>query len=69
MAEAQNLNDLLTTLRGQKKPLFEKFGVQSLAIFGSYVKNAQRTESDVDLFVGLEPRFKTFYNFMDLNFF
>ncbi len=60
--------DLLAALREQKKLLSQKFGVQRLALFGSYIKNTQHSESDVDIFVELEPGFKTFDNFMELKF-
>ena len=68
MLVEQPLTDVLALLREQKQSLVEKFGVQSLAVFGSYVKNAQRGESDVDIFVELEPGRKTFDNYMDLKF-
>lgn len=60
--------DLVAALREQKELLAQKFGVQKLALFGSYIKNTQRDESDVDIFVELEPGFKTFDNFMELKF-
>lgn len=68
MLADQPLTDVLALLREQKQSLFEKFGVQSLAVFGSYVKNAQKGDSDVDLFVELEPGHKTFDNYMELKF-
>lgn len=60
--------DLLAALKKQKELLSQRFGVQQLALFGSYIKNAQHDESDVDIFVELEPGFKTFDNFMELKF-
>ncbi|MEK7728642.1 MAG: nucleotidyltransferase family protein [candidate division KSB1 bacterium] len=68
MLAEQPLTDVLTLLRKQKQSLFEKFGVQSLAVFGSYVKNAHTADSDIDIFVELEPGHKTFDNYMDLKF-
>jgi len=68
MLVAQPLADLLALLREQKQSLFEKFGVQSLAVFGSYVKNAHTADSDVDIFVELGPSHKTFDNYMELKF-
>lgn len=68
MVTAQQLTDVLALLREQKPSLFEKYGVQSLAVFGSYLKNAQKPESDIDFFVELESDRKTFDNYMDLKF-
>ncbi len=45
------------------------FGVRKLGLFGSYVREQQRAESDVDLLVEFEQRKKTFDNFMQLSFF
>jgi uncharacterized protein len=35
--------------------LREKYGVQSLALFGSYARGEQTPESDLDLLVDLDP--------------
>lgn len=45
------------------------FGVRKLGLFGSYVREQQSAESDVDLLVEFEQRKKTFDNFMHLSFF
>ncbi len=45
------------------------FGVRKLGLFGSYVREQQSAESDVDLLVEFEQRKKTFDNFMQLSFF
>lgn len=49
---------ILEILRNEKLFLRKEFGVLSIGLFGSYAKNTQRPESDVDLLVELrEPRF------------
>jgi len=40
----------------QKKELFEKYPIKSLAIFGSYARNEQGPESDLDLMVEFHSR-------------
>jgi len=45
------------------------YGVTSLGLFGSFVKNTATEKSDIDLLVEFEPRQKTFDNFMELSFF
>lgn len=44
-------------------------GVQRLGLFGSFVREDQGPESDVDLLVEFQSGKKTFDNFMDLSFF
>ena len=45
------------------------FGVDSLGLFGSFVKNTANENSDIDLQVSFAPKQITFDNFMDLAFF
>jgi uncharacterized protein len=45
------------------------FGVSRLGLFGSFVRDQQRPESDVDVLVEFAPGEKTFDRFMDLSFF
>ena len=63
------LNDLLEILNSKKKFLLKKFGVIDLAVFGSYAKNEQSENSDIDIYVEMKKEFKTFDNFMELRFF
>ena len=45
------------------------FGVRRLGLFGSFVREHQGSESDVDMLVEFEPGCKTFDAFMQLAFF
>jgi predicted nucleotidyltransferase len=47
----------------------KSYGVKSLGLFGSFVRNAPTDNSDIDLLVDFEPGKKNFDNFMDLSFF
>ena len=50
--------EILDLLRNEKSFLRSEFGVKSIGLFGSYAKDTQGPESDVDLLVELiEPRF------------
>lgn len=60
---------LIDFLRGNKEFLAEKYGVIDIALFGSWVKNRQKKNSDLDLLVELKQECKTFDNYMDLKFF
>ena len=45
----------------------KKYGVKRIGLLGSYVRNEQKSESDI--LVGFERGKKTFDNYMDLKFF
>ena len=46
-----NLEDIRETLRREMPYLRERFHVETLGVFGSYVRSEQTEESDVDLLV------------------
>jgi len=48
------------------KPNFELFGVNKIGLFGSYVRNEQHPQSDIDILVDFDPEKETFDNFMNL---
>lgn len=52
----------LAILRQQKKSLAERYGVESLEVFGSYVRGEQKPGSDLDLLITFqeEPSLLTF---------
>lgn len=68
MQIAANKTTLLENLKLHSKEI-KSYGVCSLGLFGSFVRNTPDENSDVDLLVDFEPGKKTFDNFMDLSFF
>ncbi|MFY9609642.1 MAG: nucleotidyltransferase family protein, partial [Blastocatellia bacterium] len=42
-------------------------GVRSLGLFGSFARNEQTPESDLDVLVEFDPLLKTFDNFMKVS--
>ena len=50
----------------ENKEMLEKYKVRSIELFGSYVRNEQREESDIDLLVEFEE--DTYHNFINLIF-
>ncbi|MFN8351685.1 MAG: nucleotidyltransferase family protein [Flavobacteriales bacterium] len=48
------LADILTVLRRERTRLFAKYGLKSMAVFGSATRNDFRPDSDVDIMVDLE---------------
>ncbi|SOD96742.1 hypothetical protein SAMN06269250_5472 [Spirosoma fluviale] len=47
----------------------KSFGVARIGLFGSFVRNEQRVDSDIDLLVDYEVGKASFRNLMDLAFF
>jgi hypothetical protein len=50
----KNLNEIRQTLREQSPYLAEKYGVRIMGVFGSYVRQEQRPDSDLDLLIELD---------------
>ena len=48
------LADILTVLRRERARLFAKYGLKSMAVFGSATRDDFRPDSDVDLLVDFE---------------
>jgi predicted nucleotidyltransferase len=47
--------EILKTLAKDKPQLRKQFGVRKLALFGSYARDDQRGDSDVDILVEVDP--------------
>lgn len=59
--------DVVRQLGEAKGRFSAAFGIQALALFGSYARGAQTSESDVDVLVDMKQA--TFDHYMDLKFF
>jgi len=59
-----NKNDILKKLTKNKTYIEQNFEVDKIGLFGSYVKNQQTDESDIDIYV--EFKHKTFDNIAGL---
>jgi hypothetical protein len=60
--------DLLNFLEQHKKELEEKFGIKKIALFGSYARNEQREDSDIDLVI-VEIDKKDYFNRVNAKYF
>jgi len=49
-----SLDEIQQSLREQKPYLAEKYGVRIVGVFGSYVRQEQRQDSDLDLLIELD---------------
>jgi predicted nucleotidyltransferase len=54
---------ILTAIRKHRSDL-SQFGVQSVGLFGSYVRNEQTEKSDIDLLIDFDPEKENFDNYM-----
>ncbi len=53
MKRARTREEILSVLRQEMPYLKDRFGVDRLAVYGSFAKNTQAEESDVDILVQL----------------
>ncbi len=51
-----SFSEIKTRLSASKQELFKKYPIKSLAIFGSYARNEQGANSDLDLMVEFKTR-------------
>jgi predicted nucleotidyltransferase len=58
--------DIFRTLKDHSVQL-RGLGVKRMGLFGSFVRNEQTPESDIDLLVQFEPEKKNFDNFIQLS--
>ncbi|MEZ4658027.1 MAG: nucleotidyltransferase family protein [Caldilineaceae bacterium] len=54
-ATAQTRQEVLSILKQNKSRLQQEFPVQRLALFGSWARNEQTPQSDVDILVEVAP--------------
>jgi uncharacterized protein len=54
---------IINFLKMHKSELHERFGVESIGLFGSYSRNQQKDESDIDLAVEIKSKnsFRSFF--------
>jgi predicted nucleotidyltransferase len=55
MKAVKTSDDIIATLRQAKPEIEGRFGVRSMAIFGSHARGESREDSDVDILVDVDP--------------
>jgi predicted nucleotidyltransferase len=64
-----NKDEILQVLKSNKELLKENYGVERIALFGSYAKGTENKDSDVDFFVDFNKPSYTFlsglYEFLE----
>lgn len=56
-------NYILTTLNSNKS-VFCKFGITEIGLFGSYSREEQSENSDIDILIDFEPEKENYDNYM-----
>jgi len=59
---------ILDFLTSHKQELQDKYGVTKIGLFGSYARNEQREDSDIDIAIELQSS-NTFRSFFGLKYF
>ena len=52
----------------KNKPQLQKYGAKKIGLFGSYVRGANKEDSDIDFLVEFEEGKKNYDNFIELAF-
>lgn len=58
--------EVLEYLKAHKTEFKERFGVIKIGLFGSFARDEQREDSDIDLAIEIEKERKTLKNFFGL---
>ncbi len=58
--------EILEKLRKKANYLEKSYGVTQIGLFGSFVRNEKKADSDIDLLVSLQKGHKDFFNYMRL---
>ncbi|KUK30270.1 MAG: Putative nucleotidyltransferase [Methanosarcinales archeaon 56_1174] len=56
MKMGKSLDEIKELLKKHEKELKEKFGVEEIGVFGSYVRGEQKKDSDIDILVEFYPQ-------------
>jgi predicted nucleotidyltransferase len=69
MKNSAETKDMVITVIRDSRSRLRALGVTRIGLFGSFVRDEQKSDSDVDLLVEFAAEQKTFDNFMTLSFF
>lgn len=65
ISAVQNKEQAFERIQSHQSAL-RQFGAARLGLFGSFVRDEQHTDSDVDIVVEFEPGKKKLHNFLDM---
>ncbi|MFZ6016328.1 MAG: nucleotidyltransferase family protein [Nitrospirota bacterium] len=58
--------EVVAYLKKNKRYLYDRFGITSIGIFGSFVRGDQTSSSDIDMVIEMEESKKNIHTFMQL---
>lgn len=61
----QTRKQILAKLKSNKEKLI-RLGITNVGLFGSYVRNEQTTNSDIDILIDFNPKNETYDNFISV---
>jgi len=64
-----NKESIIEFLKHNKQNMMSTYGVEEIGLYGSYVHDQNKENSDIDILVGFKKDCETFDNYMDLKFF
>lgn len=50
-------DEILTFLKNNKKTFQKKYNIEQIGLYGSYARNEATSNSDIDIFVKMPPKF------------
>lgn len=54
---------IMRTIKSNKKDIL-RFGIKEIGLFGSYIRDEQSENSDIDILIDFEPEKENFDNYM-----
>jgi len=64
--EISSIHEILAYLSDNKNYFYERFGVNRMGVFGSFVQDKQTISSDIDMVVEFEKGRKNIHSFLQL---
>ena len=54
--------DILIYLKNHKNKFAKKYGVEAIALFGSYARDEATKDSDIDIVIAMPPKYSNVFN-------
>jgi len=61
-----SIEKIVTYLKNKKEFFYDRFGVTSMGVFGSFVRDEQTALSDIDMVIEMEKDRKNIHSFLQL---
>ena len=59
-----SLEQVIEFLKTHKQEFYEQYGVESIALFGSVLRDELRDDSDIDIAIEMDAERKSLHNFL-----